>query len=63
MALNKKLCDLDNEGFVVNHFKEYRKLVRHGEYICMSCGRVGRRKKNICDPKRLYKKDQKRKVT
>ena len=58
MALNKKLCDLDNQGFVINHFKDYRKLVRHAEYICISCGRVARRKKNLCDPKRLYPKEK-----
>lgn len=61
MALDKKLCDLENEGYVVNNFKDYRKLVRHGEYVCISCGRVGRRKKNLCDPERLYPKEKSRK--
>lgn len=58
MALNKKICDLDNEGYVVNHFKDYQKLVRHGEYVCIGCGRVARRKKNLCDPERLYPKEK-----
>jgi hypothetical protein len=58
MALNKKLCDLDNEGYVVNNFKDYKKLVQHSRYICPSCGRVARRKKNLCDPKRLYPKEK-----
>ena len=58
MALNKALCDLDHEGYLKTNFKDYRKLVRHSEYICMSCGRSARRKKNLCDPKRLYPKDK-----
>ena len=58
MTLNKKLCDLDNQGFVIDHFKEYKKLVRHGMYVCKDCGRVGRRKQNLCTPKKLYSKDK-----
>ena len=58
MALNEKLCDLDNQGFVVNHLKDYRKLVRHAEHVCISCGRVARHKKNLCDPERLYPKEK-----
>jgi len=58
MALNKKLCDLESEGYVINNFKDYKKLVQHGEYVCFSCGRVARRKKNLCDPERLYPKDK-----
>ena len=61
MALNKKLCDLENEGYVVNNFKDYKKLVQHGQYVCFSCGRVARRKKNLCDPENLYPKDKKKK--
>ena len=58
MALNKKLCDLEKQGFVVTDFKDYKKLVRHGELVCKNCGRVARRKKNLCYPKRLYPKDK-----
>jgi hypothetical protein len=58
MALNKKLCDLDNEGYLVNNFKDYKKLVRYGQFICSSCGRVARRKKNLCDAERLYPKEK-----
>jgi len=58
MTLNEKLCDLDHQGFVVTHFKEYKKLVRHGKYICKECGRVGRRKRNLCVPKKLYSKNK-----
>jgi hypothetical protein len=58
MALNKKLCDLEQQGFVLTNFKDFKKLVRHSKFVCKSCGRVARRKKNLCDPKRLYPKDK-----
>ena len=57
MPLNKSLCDLEKRGFVVTNFKDYKKLVQHGKFVCKGCGRVARRKKNLCDPKRLYPKD------
>jgi hypothetical protein len=60
MALNEKLCDLHNQGYLVKNFKDYKKLVRHGKYVCKDCGRVGRRKRNLCTPKRLYPKEKKR---
>lgn len=58
MPLNKTLCELEKQGFVVTNFKEYKKLVRYGKYVCLDCGRVARRKKNLCNPKRLYPKDK-----
>ena len=61
MTVDKTLCDLESQGFVAKHFKDYKKLVRHGKYVCVSCGRVARRKKNLCDPKRLYPKEQEKK--
>ena len=57
MVMNKTLCDLEKQGFVVTHLKEYKKLVRYGKWVCQDCGRVARRKKNLCNPKRLYPKD------
>ncbi len=59
MAKNKTLCELESNGFLRSDFKEFKQLVRHGEFICKSCGRVARRKKNLCDPKRLYPKQPK----
>jgi len=56
MSLNKKLCELEKQGFVVTNFKEYKKLVRHGKYVCKDCGLVSRRSQNLCTPKRLYSK-------
>jgi hypothetical protein len=57
MVMNKTLCELEKQGFVVTHLKEYKKLVRYGKWVCQDCGRVARRKKNLCSPKRLYPKD------
>jgi hypothetical protein len=58
MVLEKSLCDLEKQGFVTTNFKDYRKLVRYGRYVCMDCGRVARKKKSLCNPKRLYPKDK-----
>ncbi len=58
MVLDKTLCELEQEGFLVERFKDYKKLVRHGKHVCKSCGRVARRKENLCDPKRLYPKEK-----
>jgi hypothetical protein len=59
MTLNKSLCELEKQGYVITNFKNYKKLVRHGEFVCTDCGRVARRKQNLCSPKRLYPKDTK----
>jgi hypothetical protein len=58
MPTTKKLCDLYNEGYLKKNFKDYRKLTRYPQYICKSCGRTARRKRYLCDPKRLYPKDK-----
>ncbi len=58
MVLDKSLCDLEKQGFVTTNFKDYKKLVRYGRYVCKDCGRVARKEKNLCNPKRLYPKDK-----
>ncbi|MCJ7701461.1 MAG: hypothetical protein MUO62_07760 [Anaerolineales bacterium] len=58
MAIDKTLCNLEKAGFVATQFKDYKKLVRYGEYVCQDCGRVARKKINLCNPKRLYPKDK-----
>ena len=58
MPINKTLCELKSDGFIEKDFKSYRKLVRQGKYVCRRCGRVARRKTNLCHPKRLYPKDK-----
>ncbi len=57
MRTNKTLCDLESNNFIKKNFKEYKELVRHGKYICKGCGRVAHKKKNLCEPKRLYPKE------
>lgn len=54
MPLHKKLCELEKQGFVATNFKDYKKLVRFGKWVCKDCGRVARKKENLCNPKRLY---------
>jgi hypothetical protein len=58
MTIEKSLCDLEKQGFVANNFKIYKKLVRYGQYVCQDCGRVARKKANLCSPKRLYPKEK-----
>lgn len=58
MTLNKTLCKLERSGYLVDDFKIYKKLVRYGKYVCKDCGRVARKKTNLCNPKRLYPKDK-----
>lgn len=58
MALNKSLCELERSGYIADNFKNYKKLVRYGKYVCKDCGRVARKKQNLCKPKRLYPKDK-----
>ena len=58
-AIDKSLCELDSGGFIAKNFKDYKKLVRYGRYVCQDCGRVARKKANLCSPKRLYKKNEK----
>jgi len=58
MVLNKTLCELESAGYIVDNFKDYKKLVRYGQYVCEDCGRVARKEKNLCNPKRLYPKNK-----
>jgi hypothetical protein len=58
MVLDKSLCDLEKQGFVSTNFKDYKKLVRYGRYVCVDCGRVARKKTSLCSPKKLYPKDK-----
>ncbi|MBT3391915.1 MAG: hypothetical protein HN413_16065 [Chloroflexi bacterium] len=56
MKTNKTLCELKEEGVIKKEFKAYKTLVRNGEFVCQNCGRVARRKKNLCEAKRLFPK-------
>jgi hypothetical protein len=50
MSKDKTLCELKEDGFIEKEFKAYKKLVRNGKYVCRSCGRVARKKGNLCKP-------------
>ena len=50
MSKDKTLCELKEDGFIEKEFKAYKKLVRNGKYVCRSCGRVARKKENLCKP-------------
>jgi hypothetical protein len=54
-AIDEHLCDLEGQGFIDRQFKDYKKLVRYGRFVFRDCGRVARKKQNLCNPKRLYK--------
>jgi len=50
---DKHLCYLNNIGFQISNPKEYKALVKKGEYLCKVCGRVAAREKNLCKPVKL----------
>ena len=47
------LCYLQNIGFLLKNWSEYKKLVLNGKYICRVCGRVAGNDKNLCEPEEL----------
>jgi hypothetical protein len=47
------LCYLQNVGFLLNNFDDYKALVKDGKYICKACGRVASSEKNLCVPEKL----------
>jgi len=47
------LCYLQNVGFLMNSFDDYKELVKNGKYICKACGRVAADGKNLCAPEKL----------
>lgn len=47
------LCYLQNVGFLLNNFEEYKSLVKDGTFICKACGRVAANDKNLCVPDKL----------
>ncbi len=50
---DKHLCYLNNLGFQINNPKEYKALIKNGEYFCKVCGRVAAKEKNLCKPVKL----------
>lgn len=47
------LCYLQNIGFLLKNWTEYKKLVKNAKYICRTCGRVAASAKSLCDPEEL----------
>jgi len=50
---DKHLCYLNNLGFQISNPKEYKDIVRDGQYMCKVCGRVAAHEKNLCKPVKL----------
>ncbi len=51
----KTLCDWSKEDRIKN-LSEYTAIVKKPRYLCDTCGRVARKKKKLCDPHKLPKK-------
>ena len=47
------LCYLQNIGFLIKNWDEYKKLIQNPKYICKACGRVAASDKNLCAPEEL----------
>jgi hypothetical protein len=47
------LCYLQNIGFLLKGWDDYKKLVKDPQYICKACGRTAKSEKNLCTPEKL----------
>jgi hypothetical protein len=47
------LCYLHNIGYVQADLEGYKKMVREGQFVCATCGRVARDAENLCVPQKL----------
>ena len=46
----KTLCKSGKKKILGENWEDYVKLVKSPQYICQSCGRAARKKKNLCEP-------------
>lgn len=53
MKEKRTLCKLVEANYLSDSLDEYLKLVRKGRFVCRRCGRVARKKRNLCKPKEL----------
>lgn len=53
MKEKRTLCKLEEAGFIKDSLADYIKLVRKGKFVCQRCGRVARKKRNLCKPEKL----------
>ena len=49
----KHLCYLVNIDYQRSNSNDFKKMVKHGRYVCKRCGRVANRKMNLCSPAKL----------
>jgi hypothetical protein len=47
------LCYLQNVGFLLKNWDDYKNLVKNPQYVCKACGRVASNDKNLCVPEKL----------
>jgi hypothetical protein len=47
------LCYLQNIGFLLRNWEDYKNLVKNPQYVCKACGRVAASDKNLCAPEKL----------
>jgi hypothetical protein len=47
------LCYLQNVGFLLKNWDDYKNLVKDGKFICRACGRVAASDNNLCVPEEL----------
>jgi hypothetical protein len=47
------LCYLQNIGFLIKNWDDYKNLIKNPKYICKACGRVAASDKNLCAPEEL----------
>jgi hypothetical protein len=46
----KPFCKRVTPGFLKKNLEEYKEWVREPLYVCMKCGRVARRARDLCRP-------------
>ena len=44
------MCKMVKDGFHIKKTKQFTKLVEKPKYFCKSCGRVAKKKGNLCKP-------------
>lgn len=60
--MSKRLCKLVGSDILEDDLKSYIKLVNKPAYICKKCGRVANSDENLCKPKKMKVKVDKKKL-
>jgi hypothetical protein len=53
--MGKSLCKLVGKKVLKSDPGAYVKLVSKPQFMCLNCGRVANRKKNLCEPENIKK--------